>query len=863
MEQMLIRALAEGSNAGLEKPLDMVGVDKRLWQCLGEGTKPLDRRSAVAHWLKQQAAQDAGFEIQVPIAGTGAGSWLTREQWLQSGIQCQQLGQSYLLLAGSPWKPDWLTDAQRPVFAATLAQAERRKFSWVPMDAGVSSLLGKGYNQYQAPGQREAVRAALLSEPGSTLLVNLPTGTGKTLVGQVMAMVAPRENALSVVIVPTVALALEQAERYRDEILKQGGAFDDVVAWHSGLDVEERRDVRSRIREGTQRVIVTSPEAVCSSLTPVLFDAAENGGLRNLIVDEAHLVIQWGTGFRPEFQQLGGLVRGLRTASEAQGVTPCTTILMTATLTEDTRQGLLETFGAKMAEIHACHLRPEPAYWCAKAESQEIKQQWVMEALAHAPRPLILYCTRPAEARQWHSLLQEAGYGRVGVFTGLTKTERRIELLDQWRENQLDIMVATSAFGVGMDKNDVRCVIHATVPENMDRYYQEVGRAGRDGLAATSILIYTNDDMKLADRIGGETVIGVDLGHERWCSMWQRAESLPGGYFRLNLANLVPRLHRLSKQNKSWNLRTILLMVRAGVIQLDAVRQQIPQQQESQSDVDYERVVQAEMKKYQDSLVVRPLVTNHTVPAFWRSNVEPIRKVIAESASSNLAALKNWLATPDEVSLCRTLTSLYTLSDAFADKACGGCPACRKRSVAVLGYVMPSAKLNREFAVESSALRWHELTGLTSTRCFIMYPRLDGSTKSQREWARATVQLIKALAQAGVICAIRIADNDFAPLQKAIARTGGVKPELLTRYSNQTTEPAAAPWPELLIPSSSEHESGYAFPRPLRPFNGPLQLALVPEDMVDRNHHARELYVKMDHSNWVRRDTLMQALAKR
>lgn len=860
MQQVLLHALANGSHAGLDQPQEMTGSESRLWQCLGAQARPLDRRSAVYHWLMQQSQFDTRLEIRVPIAE----SWPTSVQWRQAGLQCQQLGQHYLLQAGRPWQPDWLQGAQHPVFGATLAQEPRRKFSRVPMDAGVSNLMGKGYNQYQAPGQREAVRAALLSEPGSTLLVNLPTGTGKTLVGQVMAMAAPRENALSVVIVPTVALALEQAERYREEICKQGGKAEDVVAWHASLDVEQRREVRSRIRQGTQRLVVTSPEAVCSSLTPVLFDAAENGGLRHLIVDEAHLVIQWGAGFRPEFQQLGGLVRGLRTASKQQGVTPCITVLMTATLTEDTRQGLRDTFGTLMTEIHACHLRPEPAYWCARAETHAMKQQWVMEALAHAPRPLILYCTRPAEARQWQHLLLESGYGRLGVFTGLTKTERRIELLEQWRENHLDIMVATSAFGVGMDKNDVRCVIHATVPENMDRYYQEVGRAGRDGLAATSLLIYTNDDMKFAERIGGETVISVDLGYERWCSMWQRAESLSDGHYRINLANLVPRLHRLSKQNKSWNLRTILLMVRAGVIQLDAVRQQIPQQQATQSDADYERAVQDTMKKYRDSLVVRPLAADHTQLSFWQSHLEPVRQVIAMSASSNLAALKSWLATPVELPLCQTLTSLYTLSDAYASKACGGCPACRQRSASLFSYVMPEAKLNREFAVQTSHSRWRALTGLEGSRCFIMYPRPDGSTKSQREWARSTVQLIKALAHAGVISSVRIsADSDFAMLQSVFKRTGGIKPELLTRFSEQSTEKPAVPWPELLIPSNAEYKSGYVIPRPLRLFGGPLQLALVPEDMVDPKHVAGELFVKLDNNNWVRRDTLMQALGKR
>ncbi|MEF1280053.1 protein DpdF [Vibrio fortis] len=860
MLQVFHSALKQGNHQGFDKPDNMTMVESRVWQCLEKNSQPLDRRGSIVHWLQQQALQDPSIEVRVPTE-TQDQTWPTEQNWQQSGIVCQRLGEVYLLSIGSMWQPSWLENGYKPVFKDTWAEKKRRIASAVPMDPSVKSVMGDAYTHYQAPGQRDAVRTALMIEPGSTLLVNLPTGTGKTLVGQVMTMFTERENALSIVIVPTVALALEQASRYRQELLRQGGRLEDVIAWHSGLELEERSEVRKRIRQGSQRIIVTSPEAACSSLAPVLFDAAENGGLRNLIIDEAHLVIQWGTGFRPEFQQLGGLVRGLRNASVEKGVIPCSTVLMTATLTEDTRQGLRDIFDHQMTEVHASHLRPEPAYWSAKAPDLETQNQWVVETLANAPRPLILYFTQPSEARQWHRYLQKQGYGRVGEFTGKTGKEKRAQLLEQWANSELDIMVATSAFGVGMDKNDVRCVIHATYPENMDRYYQEVGRSGRDGKAATSIMIYTEKDAQLAKEIGTEAVISVKLGHERWESMWQRAEALPGGeLYRVNLMHLRKDLKAQSKSNRSWNLRTILLMVRAGVIQLDAIRQQMPEKREEQSDEEYEKVLEVAMDQYRNSLIVRPLVANHTNIEFWKERVEPFRQVLAMASNSNFEALRSWLQNTSGQSLCQTLTELYQLPGMMTMKACGGCPVCRQSTGQLLGYSLPKTSVNKVFLQDASMI-FKNLTGIHARRAFVMYQRPDGSKKEIRNWAKHVVEIIKQLFQSRVIASIRLDKEEYEALEKAAKREGGLPKKLIVRFTGEDSELPAPQWPELWIPVWRNDEKKFLIPRPFgRPSKSPLQLALVPDDMVDPNHPTRELFVLLDNKNWIRSEHLLQSI---
>ena len=139
--------------------------------------------------------------------------------------------------------------------------------------------------------------------------------------------------------------------------------------------------------------------------------------------------------------------------------------------------------------VSGIYLRPEPRYAMKHFGTHGERKKKVLEAVFKAPRPFILYVTRPEEADDWTHFLKANGLGRIAAFTGETPTNQRRLLMAAWSNNNLDGMVATSAFGLGVDKNDVRCVIHATLPESLDRFYQEVGRSGRDGLASASLLL--------------------------------------------------------------------------------------------------------------------------------------------------------------------------------------------------------------------------------------------------------------------------------------------------------------------------------------------------------------------------------------
>lgn len=165
-----------------------------------------------------------------------------------------------------------------------------------------------------------------------------------------------------------------------------------------------------------------------------------------------------------------------------------------------------------IVEVNGSFLRPEPMWYVSKADDREDHRRQVEDAISTLPRPLILYVTTVEDAIDWHQYLLKAGYKRCGLVHGKVSPRQREKQIADWAEDNVDIMVATSAFGVGMDKNNVRAVLHVTVPENIDRLYQESGRGGRDGYASVAQLIYRDDQISLARHLNRDNLIGAKKG---------------------------------------------------------------------------------------------------------------------------------------------------------------------------------------------------------------------------------------------------------------------------------------------------------------------------------------------------------------
>ncbi len=428
------------------------------------------------------------------------------------------------------------------------------------------NLSTSEYQQWNSQAQKEAAWIALTAPPRSTTLIALPTGSGKSLCFQFLARFG---SGLTVVIVPTVALAIDQ----RESALKILGKLPGInpLYFASSDSYISPDTVRDCIKSGTTRLIFTSPEAcVQGRLRVVLEEAAMQGRLENLVIDEAHMIESWGIYFRVDFQMLATLRRKWM---DCEG-SALRTYLLSATFTQNCRQVLQELYGngGEWREFISQRLRPEIQYYQHRFRGKEERTEAVSECAWNLPRPAIFYTTEVTEAKQLEEhLRQSLGFSRIGCFHGDTPDSERRNLLRKWRNDEIDLMVATSAFGLGVDKPDVRSVVHACFPENLHRFYQEVGRAGRDGASCISVLIPCDKDIEVAEGLAPR-LLREETIQKRWDGLFSENECV-------SIADYVWKLRTDSRhmgllgtrtwgENVRWNKRLVLQLKRAGLLDI-------------------------------------------------------------------------------------------------------------------------------------------------------------------------------------------------------------------------------------------------------------------------------------------------------
>ena len=204
-----------------------------------------------------------------------------------------------------------------------------------------------------------------------------------------------------------------------------------------------------------------------TGLYDTCLQAARSGTLNRLVIDEAHLVQTWGAAFRTDFQFLATYRRQLLAASGSA----LRTILLSATIERSCEELFQRLFAeaGRFNRVDGTRLRPEVSYWFDDAQNVELRRQHVLDALLHLPRPAIVYVARPLDADHWLQEVRRVGFKRAAVFSGATTSANRSQIIDSWNDDRLDLMIATSAFGLGVNKPDIRTVIHASLPENLDR----------------------------------------------------------------------------------------------------------------------------------------------------------------------------------------------------------------------------------------------------------------------------------------------------------------------------------------------------------------------------------------------------------
>lgn len=552
----------------------------------------------------------------------------------------------------------------------------RRNLLQPEIDPALKRLLpGIPFTHYRGFGQQTAIRTLLTSDDNCTLMINLPTSCGKSLITQVQAISAS-VNALTLVIVPTVALAIEQADNMQDMLRRTEQDHGGSYAWVGGQDQITRKTIKDRLKTGRQRVLFCSPEAAKSALVPVLFELAKENLISAIVIDEAHLIDQWGAEFRPDFQLIAPLIRSLK----AQQNCRFRTLLLSATYSQNTRDALIEHFhgnGSDLIEISANFLRPEPEYFVHRAPSEADHQQHIEHLLMSLPRPLILYCTTRDEAEVWFQRLQEKGYHRAGLFHGDTEMQTRKQLLSQWADDQLDIMIATSAFGVGMNKSNVRTVIHAAIPENIDRYYQECGRAGRDGKACQAHLVWHKNQMDTAEALSVEKLISVEKGFLRWKAMFDNRLPSQIADYMISLDTKPEHIEYLSNRNQAWNRRTLLLMQRTGLIELVFAAPEFPQSLQQDCE-ENEQAIRKWFENYYNKVHIRHCNDSHHSEAYWNTFVDTARQEELKKRWMAFTLLKNWILDP-RPPLCHIFRKFYIYQHHSPELTCGGCPGCRAK----------------------------------------------------------------------------------------------------------------------------------------------------------------------------------------
>jgi ATP-dependent DNA helicase RecQ len=326
-----------------------------------------------------------------------------------------------------------------------------------------------GYSEFR-PLQPEAIDAVLA---GRDSVVVLPTGGGKSLCFQAPALV---RDGLAVVVSPLISLMKDQV----DTLVGNGVA---AACYNSALTADERTTVLSGVREGRYRLLYVSPERLVGDGNEWFLAMLAGSQVSFVAIDEAHCISQWGHDFRPEYRQLARLRATLPGVSLHA---------FTATATARVRRDIAEQLGLRDAvELVGSFDRPNLTYRVLARAG--LKQQ-LSEILArHRGEAGIVYCTSRREVDALAEWLKSEGVRALPYHAGLEDGQRHRNQ-DAFLNEDVDVVVATVAFGMGIDRSDVRFVVHAGAPRSLEHYQQESGRAGRDGLDAECVLIYSGGD---------------------------------------------------------------------------------------------------------------------------------------------------------------------------------------------------------------------------------------------------------------------------------------------------------------------------------------------------------------------------------
>lgn len=329
-----------------------------------------------------------------------------------------------------------------------------------------------GYDRLH-PGQEQAVQAIL---DGHDVLVVMPTGSGKSAIYQLAALLIP---GATVIVSPLIALQRDQAQAIAAQDLGNAAVVNSAIC-----DVD-RQAAFETLQAGDLEFLFLAPEQFNNPETLETLQAAKPSFF---VVDEAHCISAWGHDFRPDYLRLGAIVEALDHPR---------VLALTATAAPPVREEIVERLGMQDAAVIVEGF-DRPNIWLAveRVGDEAEKQQILCDRVVQAEKPGIIYAATRKRTEEIAAQLQERGITARFYHAGMKAAERQ-EIESAFMQDEIKVLVATTAFGMGVDKPNVRFVFHADISDSIDSYYQEIGRSGRDGEPAKAILFYHSDDLNL------------------------------------------------------------------------------------------------------------------------------------------------------------------------------------------------------------------------------------------------------------------------------------------------------------------------------------------------------------------------------
>ena len=368
-----------------------------------------------------------------------------------------------------------------------------------PSDGGevLSRSLARFGHASLRPGQAEVIADIFAGRP---VIAVMPTGAGKSLCYQLPAIVLGERGGVTLVVSPLIALMKDQVDALR----ARGIA---AVALTSASGAEEQRDILDGIRAGVFTLVYVAPERFRS----VRFVEALNAVAARIAlvaIDEAHCISEWGHDFRPDYRRLGQVVAQLQ---------PPRLAAFTATATPEVRKDIAHQLGIADAQVHVHGFdRPNLFYAVNKVGGAADKADQLVDLVRMREGGVALvYAATRKNAEAYSQALRTAGM-RSRVYHAGLEDEVRVKAQDVFMSGQLDVIVATNAFGMGVDKSDIRLVVHADIPRSPEAYYQEAGRGGRDGKPTRCVLLFNHGDIRLQEFLIDSSFPSPELLRAMW-----------------------------------------------------------------------------------------------------------------------------------------------------------------------------------------------------------------------------------------------------------------------------------------------------------------------------------------------------------